>query len=164
MADIGTRPMAGKTILVMGGTGGIGKATAEGCARLGARVGVAGRDRQRAGSAATHIKARTGGAVDVFIADMSSMAEVRRLTAEVLNLYPRLDVLINNADGPGMRLDARSGRRPCIPGRVAGGRSQLWSRKCWPARSGKNARQRAPSRTGSGTPVPASAPHCPYGG
>jgi retinol dehydrogenase-14 len=91
--------MAGKTILVTGGTGGIGKATAVGCARLGARVGIVGRDRRRAKSAATGIKASTGGDVDVFIADMSSMAEVRRLAAEVLDGYPRLDVLVNNVGG-----------------------------------------------------------------
>ena len=38
-------------------------------------------------------------AVDVFVADMSSQAEVRRLAAEVLAAYPRLDVLLNNVGG-----------------------------------------------------------------
>ena len=41
MAGISTGPMAGQTVLVTGGTGGIGKATA---AALAARVGVTGRD------------------------------------------------------------------------------------------------------------------------
>jgi NAD(P)-dependent dehydrogenase (short-subunit alcohol dehydrogenase family) len=91
--------MAGKTVLVTGGTSGIGKATAEGCARLGARVGIAGRDRRRAESAASGIKDSTGGTVDVFVADLSSLAEVRRLAGEVLDAYPRLDVLVNNAGG-----------------------------------------------------------------
>ena len=40
--------MAGKTVLVTGATGGIGKATAVGLARLGARVGISGRDIARA--------------------------------------------------------------------------------------------------------------------
>ena len=35
----------------------------------------------------------------VFVADMSSQAEVRRLAAEVLDAYPRLDVLVNNVGG-----------------------------------------------------------------
>ena len=37
-------PTAGKTVLVTGGTGGIGRATAAGLAALGARVGITGRD------------------------------------------------------------------------------------------------------------------------
>lgn len=99
MADTGTQPMSGKTVLVTGGTGGIGKATAEGCARLGARVGIVGRDAQRAESAAADIRARTGARTDIFVADMSSLAEVRRLASEALELYPRLDVLVNNVGG-----------------------------------------------------------------
>jgi NAD(P)-dependent dehydrogenase (short-subunit alcohol dehydrogenase family) len=92
--------MAGKTVLVTGGTGGIGKATAIGLARLGARVGITGRDRGRAEAAAADIRSTSGNpAVDVFVADMSSQAQVRRLAQDVLDAYPRLDVLINNVGG-----------------------------------------------------------------
>jgi NAD(P)-dependent dehydrogenase (short-subunit alcohol dehydrogenase family) len=92
--------MAGKTALVTGGTGGIGRATAVGLARLGARVGITGRDRTRTQRAATEIARESGNpAVDPFDADMSSQAEVRRLAAAVLEAYPRLDVLVNNVGG-----------------------------------------------------------------
>ena len=92
--------MAGKYVLVTGGTGGIGKATAAGLAALGARVGITGRDQGRAAAAAADIRAATGSrAVDIFAADMSSQAEVRRLAAQVLGTYPRLDVLVNNVGG-----------------------------------------------------------------
>ena len=87
--------MAGKSVLITGGTGGIGKATAIGLAALGARVGITGRDQARAASAAADIRAATGSpAVDVFAADMSAQAEVRRLAAQVADTYPRLDVLV----------------------------------------------------------------------
>src|ERR1700737_2975323 len=98
MAD--TLPMAGKVVLVTGGTGGIGKATAIGLATMGARVGITGRDLDRAEQAAADIRAASRySAVDAFGADMSSQAEVRRLADEVLDAYPRLDVLINNVGG-----------------------------------------------------------------
>jgi retinol dehydrogenase 14 len=94
------RPMTGKTVLITGGTGGIGRATAVGLAGLGARVGITGRDRARAERAAAAIAREAGNpAVDVFVADMSSQAEVRRLADEVLAAYPRLDVLLNNVGG-----------------------------------------------------------------
>ena len=92
--------MAGKSVLVTGGTGGIGKATATGLAALGARVGITGRDQARTEAAAAGIRATPGSpAVDVFAADMSVQAGVRRLAAQVLDTYPRLDVLVNNVGG-----------------------------------------------------------------
>jgi retinol dehydrogenase 14 len=91
--------MTGRTVLVTGGTGGIGKATAAGLAALGARVAITGRDRRRADEAAAEIRAAGGPGVDVFVADMSSQAEVRRLAADVLQALPGLDVLVNNVGG-----------------------------------------------------------------
>ena len=92
--------MTGKTVLVTGGTGGIGRAAAVALASMGARVGITGRDRARGEHAAAAITRESGNpAVDVFVADMSSQAEVRRLADEVLAAYPRLDVLLNNVGG-----------------------------------------------------------------
>jgi len=95
-----TSTMAGKTVLITGGTGGIGRAAAVALAAMGARVGITGRDRTRAEAAASAIARATGSnAVDIFVGDLSSQAEVRRIAAEVLAAYPRLDVLINNVGG-----------------------------------------------------------------
>ena len=92
--------LTGKTVLVTGGTGGIGLATAAGLAGLGARVGIVGRDAGRARAAAERIRTvAAGGDVDVFIADVSSQREVQRLAGQVLAAYPRLDVLVNNVGG-----------------------------------------------------------------
>ena len=98
MADAAV--MAGKSVLVTGGTGGIGRATAIGLAALGARVGITGRDQARTEAAAAGIRAAPGSpAVDAFAADLSAQAGVRRLAARVLDTYPRLDVLVNNVGG-----------------------------------------------------------------
>ena len=92
--------MARKTVLVTGGTGGIGRATAVRLAAMGARVGITGRDPGRTQRAAAEVASEAGaGSVDAFAADLSSQAEVRRLADEVLETYPRLDVLVNNAGG-----------------------------------------------------------------
>src|SRR6266702_2016460 len=95
-----TNLMVGKIVLITGGTGGIGKATAIGLATLGARVGITGRDLARTGQVAAEIRAASGNpAVDGFAADLSSQAEVRRLAVAILDAYPRLDVLVNNVGG-----------------------------------------------------------------
>jgi len=92
--------MTGKTVLITGGTSGIGKATAIGLAAQGARVAITGRDLTRVSASAIDISDATGNPdVDAFGADLSSQAEVRRLAAEVLDAHPRLDVLINNVGG-----------------------------------------------------------------
>lgn len=90
--------MADKTVLVTGGTNGIGKATALGLAAMGAHVGITGRDRRRAEDTAREIRA-AGGQVDVFIADLSTQAEVRRVASEALAQLARIDVLVNNVGG-----------------------------------------------------------------
>lgn len=90
--------MTGRCVLVTGGTGGIGLATAAGLVGLGARVGIVGRDPTRTETAAARLRG-SGGEVDIFVADLSSQQEVRRLAEEVLAAYPRLDVLVNNVGG-----------------------------------------------------------------
>jgi NAD(P)-dependent dehydrogenase (short-subunit alcohol dehydrogenase family) len=90
--------MDGKTCLITGATSGIGLVTAQTLADRGAHVALVGRDRVRAERLAAAIRQRPGHPeVDALACDLSSLAEVRRLAAEVLEQYPRLDVLYNNA-------------------------------------------------------------------
>jgi len=99
MEEIHTGPMAGRTVLVTGGSGGIGKATALALAAMGAQLAITGRDRGRAEDAAHEIRTAGGGQVDVFVADLSSQSEVRRLADEILQTLPRIHVLVNNVGG-----------------------------------------------------------------
>ena len=94
-----SRAMTGRTVLVTGATTGIGRATAVGLATMGAHVAITGRDRGRTEDAAGEIRAAGGGQVDVFVADLSSQAQVRRLAGEVLGRLSRIDVLVNNVGG-----------------------------------------------------------------
>ena len=72
-----THLMIGKTVLITGGTGGIGKATAVGLARLGARVGITGRDIARAEAAAADIRAASNNDA----VDAARRAPLRRSTS-----------------------------------------------------------------------------------
>jgi NAD(P)-dependent dehydrogenase (short-subunit alcohol dehydrogenase family) len=90
--------VSGKIALVTGATNGIGIWTALGLAAGGATVGIVARDRGRGEAMREFLSARApSGQVDLFIADLSSLAQVRRLAGEVKARYPRLDLLINNA-------------------------------------------------------------------
>jgi retinol dehydrogenase 14 len=95
----GRQLMAGRTVLVTGATGGIGKATALGLAAMGADVAITGRDLARTEGAAREVRAAGGGEVAWFVADLSSQSEVRRLADEALAALPRIDVLVNNVGG-----------------------------------------------------------------
>ena len=91
--------MAGRTVLITGATSGIGRATALGLATMGAHVAITGRDRGRTEDTAREIRAAGGRDVDMFVADLSSQAQVRRLASEVLEDLPRIHVLVNNVGG-----------------------------------------------------------------
>ncbi|HEX8273236.1 MAG TPA: SDR family oxidoreductase [Longimicrobiaceae bacterium] len=97
MADESVR-MDGRTCVVTGANAGIGRATALALARMGARVGMVSRSRERGEAAREEVvRGSGGGAVDLFVADLSAQAQVRRLAAEIRERYDRLDVLVNNA-------------------------------------------------------------------
>jgi len=90
--------MIGKTCLITGANSGIGKETARGLAELGARVVLVCRNPQRGESAKEDIVRRSGsGSVDLLLADLSSLQEVRGLAERVVERYERLHVLVNNA-------------------------------------------------------------------
>jgi NAD(P)-dependent dehydrogenase (short-subunit alcohol dehydrogenase family) len=90
--------MSGTTCLVTGATSGIGQETALRLAMLGARVVIVARDPARGTAAGAEITGRVPHArVEVMTADLSSLAQVRRLAEDVLGRHGRLDVLVNNA-------------------------------------------------------------------
>lgn len=91
--------------VVTGGNSGIGLESVRALAARGATVALVARDGGKGESAARAIRARQAGArVDVLVADLASLAQVRRLAAEITQRYPALHVLINNA---GLMLDRR---------------------------------------------------------
>jgi retinol dehydrogenase 12 len=90
--------MKGKVCIVTGASSGIGHATAMELARRGATVALVCRNRKRAEETRAAIVAKTGNAaIEIFLADLSSLAEIRRLAHELLGRYPQIHVLVNNA-------------------------------------------------------------------
>ena len=87
----------GKTILITGSTDGVGRRVALALAGEGAKVLVHGRNSERAESLLEQIRGLGKGPVEFYPADLSSLAEVRRLAAAVQRDHDRLDVLVNNA-------------------------------------------------------------------
>lgn len=84
--------LAGRVVLVTGGSRGIGLAIAEACARRGARLALVSRDAKKLNAA----KRRVPGAL-TFAADVTREREVKALFAGVARRLKRLDVLVNNA-------------------------------------------------------------------
>src|SRR5215510_11741072 len=82
-----------KTILVTGGTGGIGRSIAERFAAEGARVAVADVSREKA----EEVAAALGNAAAGFGVDVTNNASIGALVADTVARLGPIDVLINNA-------------------------------------------------------------------
>ncbi len=90
--------MSGKTCVVTGANSGIGKETALGLARMGARVVLVCRNAEKGRAALEDIRRDSGSSeVHLLTAEMSSQASVRVVADQIRQKYPRLEVLINNA-------------------------------------------------------------------
>jgi len=87
-----------KIMLVTGATSGIGEITARELARQGAHVIILARNSSKAERTQREIIAATGNErVDIVLADLSVLQQVRDVAAQLHDKYPRLDVLVNNA-------------------------------------------------------------------
>lgn len=92
--------MTDKTVLVTGATSGIGKQTALELAGMGATVCIVARNPQKGQAVLEEIKQKTGNQkLELYLADLSSQADVRKLASEFKAKHDRLHVLVNNAGG-----------------------------------------------------------------
>jgi NAD(P)-dependent dehydrogenase (short-subunit alcohol dehydrogenase family) len=92
------RDLTEAKILVTGSTDGLGKRVALDLAGMGATVLLHGRNPERLEAALEEVRKETGSKkLASYLADLSSLGEVRTLAEQVLSDYNRLDVLINNA-------------------------------------------------------------------
>jgi len=95
----------GKSALITGGGGGIGRATALAFAREGARVAVADVVEEAARETVALVNAAGGQAISLS-GDVSRDADVRSMVAAAVAAYGRLDCAFNNAGIAGWQVDA----------------------------------------------------------
>jgi len=90
--------MKGKTVVITGGTSGIGEIAAEQLAQMGARIVLIARDKSRGEATLARLRERAPGlAHTVHYADLARIPEMKRVAAQIAESEPRIDVLINNA-------------------------------------------------------------------
>ena len=103
--------LVGRTVAVTGPTSGLGLAVARAAARLGARVVLIGRSRERLEALRDALVAEHG--VDRFpfvVADLSALADVHAAAERILASESRLDVLVDNAGAiHPRRMESRDG-------------------------------------------------------
>jgi len=90
------KPLAGKTALVTGASRGLGRAVAIALAEGGASVALVARDREKLEETALAVRALDA-AAEVFVADLTSEADVLALAADVAARCGFLHILVNNA-------------------------------------------------------------------
>ena len=88
--------VAGKVVVVTGGSAGIGKATAMKIAAAGAKTIVIGRDAEKLNAACAEAKA-AGVTLIPFSADVADMAQCEKLTSWLIAEHGGVDILVNNA-------------------------------------------------------------------
>ena len=88
--------LRGKTVLITGGSRGLGLALARRCARAGARVSICARDERELNLAASEL-ARTGASIHIWLCDVGDEGALARWIHAVREKWGAIDVLINNA-------------------------------------------------------------------
>jgi 3-oxoacyl-[acyl-carrier protein] reductase len=91
------RRLEGKVAIVTGSSRGIGKAIAERYAAEGAKVVVNWVGREREAQSVVDTIEKAGGEALSVRADVSSLADVRKLVSATLDRFGRVDILVNNA-------------------------------------------------------------------
>ena len=89
--------MLAKTVLVTGGTNGIGLVTARELARMGAQVTIVSRNAEKCAKVAEAIRTKTGNPVDIIAADLSTLVGINEAAAAFKHRHTHLQVLVNNA-------------------------------------------------------------------
>ncbi len=90
--------MRGKTVVITGGTSGIGEVAAVALAKMGARIILVARDKSRGDATFARLRGSAPGiAHSVHLADLLRLAEMKRVAAQIADREPRIDILINNA-------------------------------------------------------------------
>lgn len=90
--------MEGKIVLITGASDGIGKQAAYEMAELGAHVIMHGRNKKKTEEAAADIRLKTGNeTINVVLADLSSLQEIKKLGKEIHSTFSHIDVLVHNA-------------------------------------------------------------------
>ncbi len=90
-------PVEGRTIVVTGGTNGIGHEAVRALSAAGATVVIVSRSAERTRAAAELVTVLTGVRVETAVADFADLAQVRAVATELLERFGRIDVLANNA-------------------------------------------------------------------
>lgn len=89
--------LAGKAVVVTGGSRGIGLETARLFAREGARVLICARRQSALAEAAADIRATTGQSVATHSLDVTSLEQIAALPGVIRRTLGGIDVLVNNA-------------------------------------------------------------------
>ncbi len=89
--------LQGKTVLVTGGSKGIGLYSALQFVKEGAKVAIAARGEAGLAEAKAIIQEQTGVEIYTIVADISKEADCRRIVEETAARYGKLEILINNA-------------------------------------------------------------------
>ncbi len=95
--DLGIK---GKVALVAGASQGMGRASALGFAREGAKVSICARGEAALNEAAAMIRKETGGEVLSMVADMANVEDIQRFVNKSAEHFGRVDIIVNNAGGP----------------------------------------------------------------
>jgi NAD(P)-dependent dehydrogenase (short-subunit alcohol dehydrogenase family) len=97
-SDLIGQGLTGKVAVVTGGSSGIGQFTALGLAQQGASVVITGRDPARLTRTALWLRAQAPAAdIAAEQVDFTALASVRALASRLLDRYPRIDILVDNA-------------------------------------------------------------------